>query len=251
MASWQTAVCPYRIDFAAEKLDEIRIAVVDAFYAVPRGGVEIGGVLYGKRAAGQLEICDFRKIQTEYLTGPSFRLSEHDKVNLKRLMAFTRFDDPQIWPLGFFVSHTRSGIRLSECDEELYREFFPEPWQVALVLKPEQLGPVRGGYFFRDADGVVNGEESAEEFILEPQSGERRAPEASQHGEDSAVPGAAPVASDALSAEAKPEVPGVEDRVMFQAMARESWRGKNILLLAIAAAAVFAAACITYWLAVR
>jgi len=264
MASWETTVCPYRIDFAADKLDEIRIAVVDAFYAVPHGGVEIGGILYGKRAAGRLEICDFRKIQTEYLTGPSFRLSDRDKVNLKRLIAFTRFDDPQIWPLGFFVSHTRSGIGLSECDLELYREYFAEPWQVVLVLKPEQFGPVRGGYFFREADGAVNGKESALEFLLEPQGGGRRAAEARETPAAEEVskglevvkprelgPVAVRAAAFEAARETKPAVPEAEDPLLFQPMAQESWTMKNILLMAGAAVAVVLAGCGAYWLAVR
>jgi hypothetical protein len=176
MTRWETPLCPFTIEFDTDRLDEIRLAVVDAFYAVPRGGLEIGGVLYGKVNQRNLLICDYRRIGTEYLTGPSFRLSDRDQAGLWALLTETRFKDPDIQPLGWFVSRTRSGIELRERDLDIYQRFFPEPQHVVLVLKPDSRGKVRGGYFFRAADGSVKAEASVSEFWVEPYWGEKQPP---------------------------------------------------------------------------
>jgi proteasome lid subunit RPN8/RPN11 len=260
MTSWQTPLCPFTIGFAAEKLDEIRIAVVDSFYKVPRGGLEIGGVLYGKRMEGWLLITDFRKIETEYLTGPSFDLSEDDRTSLRNLLAETQFEDPQVIPVGWFHSHTRSGIYLSEKDLELYREFFPEPWQVALVLRPERLGPVQGGYFFRAADGQVKADSSVLEFSLMPTVGDKSAARAAQETVAPKRISVEPAVADRASARtmvAEPVVmapavaealPVVNERPLFSWMATEKTPAqKRLLLVLMAMLAV--ASCAGYWVA--
>lgn len=152
------------------------MAVVDGFYAVPRGGIEIGGVLYGKASRGNLLICDYRKIETEYLTGPSFRLSDNDQAGVWALLTETRFKDPAIRPVGLYVSHTRRGIDVRDTDLEIYNRFFPEAEDVILVLKPDSKGKVRAGYFFRGADGSVKADASVSEFPVDPYWGEQETP---------------------------------------------------------------------------
>lgn len=164
MPLWQTPLCPFAIEFAADKLDEVRIAVIDGFYAVPHGGVEVGGLLLGTYEKDHVRILDYRKIETEYLTGPSFSLSANDLAGLRTLLA----DPGSLEIVGWYHSHTRSSIHLSEKDLDLHREFFPNPNQIALVLRPENLGPVLAGYFFRDAEGNISAESSVLEFTLQP-----------------------------------------------------------------------------------
>jgi proteasome lid subunit RPN8/RPN11 len=247
MTSWQTPLCPFTIGFTAEKLDEIRIAVVDGFYAVPRGGVEIGGVLYGKRMEGWLLITDYQKIETEYLTGPSFHLSENDEAGLRKVLAETTFEDPQIIPVGWFHSHTRSEICLSEKDLKVFQDFFPEPWQVALVLKPESLGPVRGGYFFRNGGGVVKADASAMEFTLVPYFGEKQT--AKVAGARVVEPAHVPE----VRAEAVPvsEVVATEPQ-LFQSITPGSSEAASIkkrVIWGLLAAAVVVSAVAGYWVA--
>jgi proteasome lid subunit RPN8/RPN11 len=176
MATWQTPLCPFAIEFVPDKLDEIRIAVIEGFYAVPHGGLEIGGLLYGTREEDRIRIEDYRKVETEYLTGPSFHLSENDRSGLRKLLAERApvEESGALEVVGWYHSHTRSGIHLSMRDLEVFEEFFPKPWQIALVLKPENMGPVRGGYFFRDKDGNIEADASASEFALHPAVGEKK-----------------------------------------------------------------------------
>jgi proteasome lid subunit RPN8/RPN11 len=175
MAIWQTPLFPYAIEFDSEKMDELRIAVIDGFYAVPHGGVEIGGVLYGTRENKKIRVEDYRKVETEYLSGPSFHLSENDLDGLRKMLAEPApvGSNGVMEIVGWYHSHTRSTIHLSTKDLEIFEEFFPRAWQIALVLSPENLGPVRGGYFFRDERGTIAAEASANEFALQPTLGEK------------------------------------------------------------------------------
>jgi hypothetical protein len=53
-------------------------------------------------------------------------------------------------PVGWFHSHTRSEICLRDDDLALHNQFFPETWQIALVIQPGMDGSTRAGFFFRE-----------------------------------------------------------------------------------------------------
>jgi len=55
--------------------------------------------------------------------------------------------------VGWYHTHPRMGVFLSEHDTWLHRHFFPEPWQVALVVEP--VG-AKGGFFVRQKQGVLD-----------------------------------------------------------------------------------------------
>jgi hypothetical protein len=167
---WATPECPYRITIPAPTVNQIRILSVEAFYSVPRGGVEIGGVFFGVREPGAIHIRAHRPISCQYITGPSFTLSVKDQIGLSGLLeqALTDPDLQGMEPVGWYHSHTRSEIFLSPADLELYSEFFPERWQIAMVLRPTNLQPTRAAFFFRDRSGAVKADAPVGEFKLEP-----------------------------------------------------------------------------------
>jgi len=55
--------------------------------------------------------------------------------------------------LGWYHTHPRMGIFFSQWDTWLHQNFFPEPWQVALVIEPHQS---IGGFFIRQPDGTLD-----------------------------------------------------------------------------------------------
>jgi len=58
--------------------------------------------------------------------------------------------------VGWFHTHPRMGVFLSDYDVWLHTHFFPEPWQVALVIEPcTQIG----GFFVRSEDGRLDSHE--------------------------------------------------------------------------------------------
>jgi proteasome lid subunit RPN8/RPN11 len=165
---WDAAECPFRIECSARVLDDIRLAVVDAFFSLPRGGAEIGGILLGEQEEGRIVINGFEPLDCEHALGPSFVLSARDQALLADLTAKARRHGPNQQPVGWYHSHTRSEIFLSDADQDIYNRFFPEPWQVALVLKPHTFEPARAGFFFREPDGSIHATASYREINLDP-----------------------------------------------------------------------------------
>jgi proteasome lid subunit RPN8/RPN11 len=55
--------------------------------------------------------------------------------------------------LGWYHTHPRMGVFLSKWDIWLHQNFFPEKWQVALVVEPHSS---TGGFFIRQEDGSLD-----------------------------------------------------------------------------------------------
>jgi proteasome lid subunit RPN8/RPN11 len=165
--TWNVAQCPFSIEYSTRVLDDIRLSVMDAFFSLPRGGAEIGGVLLGKFGEGRLTISDYVGLDCEHAFGPSFTLSPRDEGRLKELLEAAKAGGSGA-PVGWYHSHTRSEIFLSEADLAIHQRYFGESWQVALVLKPHTFLPMRCGFFFRDAQGSMQAASSVQEFSLDP-----------------------------------------------------------------------------------
>lgn len=175
LVTWSVPECPFTIEYSPRAMDDIRLGVVDAFFSLPRGGAEIGGILLGKHEKGRLVISDYAALDCEHAFGPSFTLSPKDEGKLSQLLARSqgracddggRADDGgQV--IGWYHSHTRSEIFLSDADLEIHRRFFPEPWQIALVMKPHTFQPVRISFFFREPDGSIRASAAYGEIVLE------------------------------------------------------------------------------------
>jgi proteasome lid subunit RPN8/RPN11 len=168
VATWKAPQCPFTIEYSLRALDDIRLAVVDAFFSLPRGGAEIGGILLGKHSKRRLAIADYVALDCEHAFGPSFALSPRDQDRLAELLASAERNPDGLKPVGWYHSHTRSGIFLSEADQDLHNRYFPKPWQVALVLKPHTFHPTRAGFFFREKDGSMHGTASYRDFAMAP-----------------------------------------------------------------------------------
>jgi proteasome lid subunit RPN8/RPN11 len=166
---WNAPQCPFTIECSARVMDDIRLAVTDAFFSLPRGGAEIGGILLGGYEDGLVTISEYAALECEHAFGPSFQISLNDEARLKDLLASVPDNFPGLEVVGWYHSHTRSGIFLSEADLEIYNLYFSEAWQVALVMKPHTFEPTRIGYFFRGPDGRVHSESSYQEMILQAQ----------------------------------------------------------------------------------
>jgi hypothetical protein len=168
--SWSAPAAPVAIEYPLEVMDEIRAAAADGLQKLARGGLEVAGVLFGVQRETGIRILTWRPIACEYALGPTLQLSERDRAGLTRLLETAEADqDLQgLKPVGWFLSHTRSDILLSPSDLEIFYAFFPQPWQVTLVLHPTQAGPARAGFFVRDADGALKSDSSYQEFDVKP-----------------------------------------------------------------------------------
>lgn len=146
------------VEYANGVLDEIRIRAAEGYQRMRHGGVEVGGVLFGNRTDGVLRILAVRPIECDHARGPRFVLSTRDEAGLAEMLA-SHADDSALAglePVGYYHSHTREEICLSEADMKIFNRFFPLPWQVALVVRPANLAPTRAGLFLRDANGAAS-----------------------------------------------------------------------------------------------
>jgi proteasome lid subunit RPN8/RPN11 len=167
---WTATGHSISVEYLNSVVEEIRLEAVKGITLIRHGGVEIGGVLFGSRDGDRIHLAASRPLRSEYAYGPSFVLSRNDEQALDKLLEEAQ-TDPALsgtQPVGWYHSHTRSGVCLSEQDVTVYNRYFPEPWQIVLVLHPSQLGPTEAGFFFREADGSLRGESSYNSFTIYP-----------------------------------------------------------------------------------
>ncbi len=177
-ACWRVEGQPVVVEYSRGVLDTLRKEAVEGLHKIPRGGLEIGGVLFGKRSGSTVRILASRAVACEHAAGPAFMLSEKDEAALRQLAESAGTDGALagMIAVGWYHSHTRSGIALTSEDVGLWDRHFPEPWQVALVLHPQKLKPTRAGYFVREGNGHLRTESSYLEFELEPSRWQRESP---------------------------------------------------------------------------
>ena len=168
--SWSVEGQALTITYDWGVLDEINAYVIDGFHRLSRGGLEVGGVLYGVTRGDSIEVRAWLPIDCEHARGPAFLLSKNDQAALTRLFEEASKDRALAGfePVGWFLSHTRSELKLTSEDLEIYDEYFPESWQVALVLKPDAFKPTRAGFFFREPDETIQIASSYKEFSIDP-----------------------------------------------------------------------------------
>ncbi len=113
---------------------------------------EVGGIMVGEWCVDengeQFIIVDhalparFTRQSSVHLTFTQESLVDiHNEID-------THFKGKKI--VGWYHTHPRMGIFLSHYDTWLHQHFFPEPWQVALVVEPHSA---TGGIFIRQKNG--------------------------------------------------------------------------------------------------
>ncbi len=169
LASWRTPQISRGIDYPRDVIKEIGAAACAALRESPPGEVEIGGVLFGSYDDGATHIETWRPIVCEHADGASFHFTGRDRIELACLLELARRSEDlrDLQPVGWFVSHPRTGVSLSPSDLEIYNGFFPSIWQVALVVQPVTKGATRFGFFAREANGSLRSAASYREFEIE------------------------------------------------------------------------------------
>ncbi len=164
--TWSAVASPLTIEYSLVVIEEIRQEVAEGFQKLSRGGIEVGGLLYGVKEEQTVRIMAIRPMSCEHASGPTFRLSERDRAALHEQIrhdaADSRLED--LVCVGWYVSHTRTEITLAESDQEIFSTFFAQPWQVTLVVRPSRGGNMRAGFFVREPAGTLNSSQSYLEF---------------------------------------------------------------------------------------
>jgi len=117
---------------------------------------EVGGWLIGKWRIDNLTQREFivveRILSAPYVRqGSAFLTFTQDSQVAMHAELESRYPDKQV--VGWYHTHPRMGIFLSQYDTWLHKYFFPQPWQVALVIEPHST---TAGFFIRDKDGSLD-----------------------------------------------------------------------------------------------
>jgi TonB family protein len=169
-ALWKTPQIPLEIEYSLKVMDEILSAACAALGELTVGEREVGGVLFGEHRERSIRIKTWRPIVCQRTDGPTLRLFARDRLELACLLELARRSEDlkDLQPLGWFVSHPRTGVGLCASDLEVYDSFFPYAWQTTLIVQPAKDGGARCGFFARAADGTLRSDSSYREFDLEP-----------------------------------------------------------------------------------
>jgi proteasome lid subunit RPN8/RPN11 len=236
LATWSAPGHSFRIEYSAAVLEQIREIAVDGYHRVPHGGVETGGILFGTHQENVVRILAWRPIACEYAKGPSFLLSEKEEAALAEALKGWRGDAElaRLEPVGWYRAHTRSEVLLADADLAFFNKFFPQPWQVGLIVRPASFAPTRAGFFFREADGSIHVQSSYFEFTVTPVAGVQ-APPAAEVPEVPRTVMAAPEPPPVTATEPRPALESEPHAPLRGIGAQWKWYAASLIVLAIAA----------------
>jgi hypothetical protein len=163
------------VDYGLGVLEEIRRTVQEGFHKIPHGGVETGGLLYGKWDGTVLTVSAWRPLQCEHPLGPRFQLSGADEAALATQLATETPELENYQVVGWFASHSRGALQLRGPDVDLHAKYFPEPWQPILLLCASRNQPMQAAFYSRlDETVAVGSEVTPFEVIPNPTAVPRR-----------------------------------------------------------------------------
>jgi hypothetical protein len=167
LKTWGIPQCSFTIDWPSAMLEQIGREIQGKVNS-SLGEQETGGVLFGHKTPAAIELVTYRALACEHAMGPGFVLSGRDEKRLANLISAPATDPALkgLQALGWYHSHLRSRIFLSERDLQIHTRHFAAPYQIALVIRPAPDGHARAGFFFQESSGAMRTESSYEEFII-------------------------------------------------------------------------------------
>jgi hypothetical protein len=141
------------IELSLDVVDRLNQDVIRGFGSLPRRGAEVGGILLGTVSGGGriVRVEDYREVPIEYRRGPSYLLSELDTNAFEAALADVRNNAAtSARSIGYFRSHTRDGVGLSEEDVDLVTKYFPDPETIILLIRPFGTKPSTAGFYFKE-----------------------------------------------------------------------------------------------------
>jgi hypothetical protein len=145
---WEAPGKPISVLMSLDLIERLEREVLESFKAVTKRGSEIGGVLVGRIVPGTVNtvtIEQFEPVQCGYSRGPLYLLTDEEKAGLQATVARVKNLGDGLTVAGFFRSNTRRDLVLDEEDLALASEFFSDPNNVFLLVRPYAMKPSAGG----------------------------------------------------------------------------------------------------------
>jgi hypothetical protein len=138
--------------FSQELMEDLATVLLGGYERSLWGGIEVGGVFFGTAETDGVHIKCYRPIISDHQHGPAFRLSKRDLDHLTQLLADAAQDESLdgLVPVGWFHTACNRPAAPDEHDTAVHDRFFTQPWQMAMILKGSQKGPVTINLSFRE-----------------------------------------------------------------------------------------------------
>lgn len=157
---WEVPGKPVSVRLSVDVVSRLGMAVREGFKALPRRGLETGGLLIGTRKDGGgqtiVEVEDFEAVESEHAAGPSYLLSEADRRLLEARIATHGTSGKKPSVVGFYRSHTRNGFGITMEDEYVFSNFFRKSSDVFLLIKSNENAPPTGGFLIREGGKILS-----------------------------------------------------------------------------------------------
>lgn len=128
------------ITFDPSVMSEVTREVFEGFLALPKRGLEVGGILFGRASGstpGSVHIDGFEPVPCDHQFGPSYVFSQRDRERLDAILLGHRQRGANI--AGWYRSYTGRDLALDDADRELIAAHFAGQRCVYLQLRPVTL----------------------------------------------------------------------------------------------------------------
>ena len=155
----------------AELVRELLQAATQGFLALPKRGIEIGGLLFGQIRNDQgvvvYEIASHEEIPCRHTFGPSYTLDDGDRKDVGEILArLTHEGSPPV--IGIYRSFTSRDPVLEDGDIDLLQSFFPHRALVCLLIRPESVRKCDASVQFWHPGAAGPAAEPQQEHVHQP-----------------------------------------------------------------------------------
>lgn len=137
------------VEWPEEFEHSLRQAVTEAFEASMPVGLELAGILYGRRAGNVLRLSAWRAIPAEVRSQPALPMSPEEAALYTELVSdyLSDIELRTLQPVGWFRSRTRGMASLSPEDARACATLFGDQVSLALILRPSTQRPMTAAFF--------------------------------------------------------------------------------------------------------
>ncbi len=165
---WEVAGRPIAVKVSLEFVDRLLPEIMRGFGSMPRRGVEMGGILLGTvdRTSDShiVVVDDYEPVPCQHSRGVAYQLSEEEVARFRETVdKWAPGQGKQTFAVGYYRSHTREGLGLTDDDLDLFGQMFPDENAICLLIKPFATRVSQAGIFFRES-GTVRAQSSYKEF---------------------------------------------------------------------------------------